>query len=104
TRSLSSCGITDADFDDMASCLEAAGPETIRYLYLYHNALTALPEGIFQNMTGLQELELWGNELTTLPEGIFGGLTALEILFLNENELSTLPEGIFGGLEALEIL
>ncbi|CAM9095208.1 unnamed protein product [Ectocarpus sp. 6 AP-2014] len=88
----------------MASCLEAAGPETIRYLYLYHNALTTLPEGIFQNMTGLQELELWGNELTTLPEGIFGGLTALEILFLNENELSTLPEGIFGGLEALEVL
>ncbi|CAM9909824.1 unnamed protein product [Ectocarpus sp. 13 AM-2016] len=50
------CGITDADLDDLAPCLEAAGPETITFL------------------------SLSSNELTTLPEGIFGGLTALESL------------------------
>ncbi|CAM9478389.1 unnamed protein product, partial [Ectocarpus fasciculatus] len=79
-------------------------PSLDTHRYLYDNALTTLPEGLFQNTTGLQELELWGNELTTLPEGIFGSLTALEILYLNDNELTTLPEGIFGGLTALEIL
>ncbi|CAM9206201.1 unnamed protein product [Ectocarpus sp. 12 AP-2014] len=50
------CGITEADLDDLASCLEAAGPETITSLYLDYNDLATLPEGIFQNTTGLQYL------------------------------------------------
>ncbi|CAM9151401.1 unnamed protein product, partial [Ectocarpus sp. 13 AM-2016] len=101
---LRSCGITDADFDDLASCLEAAGPETITYLSLASNELTTLPEGIFGGLTALETLFLSDNELTTLPEGIFGGLPALELLYLYSNKLTTLPAGIFGGLTALEIL
>ncbi|CAB1110120.1 unnamed protein product [Ectocarpus sp. CCAP 1310/34] len=77
---LYSCGITDADFDDLASCLEDAGPEAITYLSLSQNELTTLPEGIFGGLTALEALSLSQNELTTLPEGIFGGLTALEYL------------------------
>ncbi|CAB1112768.1 unnamed protein product [Ectocarpus sp. CCAP 1310/34] len=56
TLDLSDCGITDADFDDLASCLEAAGPEAITTLFLYENELTTLPEGIFGSLTGLQML------------------------------------------------
>ncbi|CAB1107375.1 unnamed protein product [Ectocarpus sp. CCAP 1310/34] len=51
------CGTTDADFDDLASCLEAAGPETITTLYLYRNELTTLPEGIFGGLTALETLK-----------------------------------------------
>ncbi|CAM9108702.1 unnamed protein product [Ectocarpus sp. 8 AP-2014] len=78
--SLSSCGITDADFDDIASCLDAAGPETITTLGLSYNQLSTLPEGIFGGLTALETLHLASNELTTLSQGIFGGLPALEYL------------------------
>ncbi|CAM9630872.1 unnamed protein product [Ectocarpus sp. 12 AP-2014] len=101
---LRSCGITDADFDDLASCLEAAGPETITTLSLHSNDLTTLPEGIFGDLTTLQTLSLHSNDLTTLPEGIFENTTALQSLLLSSNELTTLPEGIFGGLTALDTL
>ncbi|CAM9912692.1 unnamed protein product, partial [Ectocarpus fasciculatus] len=74
------CGIADDDFNDLASCLEAAGPENITTLRLGNNELTTLPEGIFGGLTALESLTLSSNELATLPEGIFGGLTSLEWL------------------------
>ncbi|CAM9883869.1 unnamed protein product [Ectocarpus fasciculatus] len=101
---LGECGITDDDFDDLPSCLEAAGPETIISLYLNRNNLATLPEGSFGGLTTLEFLFLSRNELTTLPEGIFGDLVALQVLSLSMNELTTLPEGIFGDLVALQIL
>ncbi|CAM9121323.1 unnamed protein product, partial [Ectocarpus sp. 13 AM-2016] len=98
------CGITDADLDDLTTCLEAAGPETITTLFLNDNEITALPEGIFGDLTALESLILSSNDLTTLPEGIFQNATALDYLSLHSNELTTLPEGIFGSLTALESL
>ncbi|CAB1109177.1 unnamed protein product [Ectocarpus sp. CCAP 1310/34] len=56
--SLGLCGIADTDFDDLASCLEAAGPETITTLYLSVNELTTLPEGIFGGLTALETLQV----------------------------------------------
>ncbi|CBJ27694.1 Tyrosine kinase specific for activated (GTP-bound) p21cdc42Hs/ leucine rich repeat protein [Ectocarpus siliculosus] len=97
------CGITDEDVDggDLASCLDNAGQELVVELWLYGNALTALPAGIFEGLTALAELSLGNNALTTLPAGIFEGLTALELLWLHGNALTTLPAGIFEGFTAL---
>lgn len=44
---------------------------------LNNNSLTTLPEDIFQDLTGLQDLSLGDNALATLPEGVFRNLAAL---------------------------
>lgn len=57
-RDLSECEITDVDVDagDVASCLDAAGRETIEFLDLGRNALTTLPDGIFLDLTAMETL------------------------------------------------
>ena len=63
-----------------------------------------MPDGIFDGLTALTELNLEDNQLATLPAGIFDGLTALTSLNLTSNELATLPADIFDELTALRHL
>ncbi|CAM9532219.1 unnamed protein product [Ectocarpus sp. 6 AP-2014] len=92
-------------FPGLLRCLVCSvGPLTYTGRWLSSNALTTLPEGIFEGLTALDNLLLSSNALITLPEGILEGLTVLEYLWLSSNALTTLPEGIFEGLTALELL
>ena len=45
-----------------------------------------------------------GNELSALPEGVFDNLSNLEVLDLEGNELSALLDGVFDSLSNLEYL
>ena len=81
-------------------------------LFLDKNALTSLPEDVFDGLSSLKELRIGGyehintpsppeNPLTTLPEGIFDGLSELREVDLSLPRLTTLPENIFDGLSKL---
>ena len=63
-----------------------------------------LPDGVFDNLTGLYSLNLGRNELSELPDGVFGNLTCLQDLSLVSNQLTELPDGIFQGLTTLRHL
>ncbi len=60
-----------------------------------------LPEGIFDELSSLEELGLGENDLNSLPEGIFDELISLTVLWLYDNDLSTLSDGIFDELTSL---
>ncbi|CAN0229036.1 unnamed protein product [Ectocarpus fasciculatus] len=77
TLSLFGCGLTDADLDDVETCINNFGPANIGILWLHNNQLTTLPVGIFDDLTSLTILSLWNNALTTIPAGIFDSLTSL---------------------------
>ena len=79
-------------------------PLSLDSIILGSNALTALPEGLFQGLSHLDYLSLARNDLTTLPEDIFRGLSNLETLELDDNSLTALPEGLFRGLHNLDYL
>ena len=66
--------------------------------------ITAVREGDFLGLSGLQELDLAGNDMTALPQGVFSGLSRLGSLDLHSNQLTALPEGVFSDLVSLEWL
>ena len=66
--------------------------------------LTALPAGVFDELTALTELSLESNSLTALPAGVFDGLTALTLLNLHNNSLTALPDDVFEPLTQLTYL
>ena len=81
-----------------------AGLTSLTNLYLFNNALTTLPDDVFDDLTALEILTLGRNDLPTLPAGVFDRLIALTELGLDNNALSSLPGGVFDELGALEIL
>ena len=81
-----------------------AGLTSLTNLYLFNNALTTLPDDVFDDLTALEILTLGRNDLPTLPAGVFDRLIALTELGLDNNALSSLPRGVFDELGALDIL
>ena len=79
-----------------------AGLVTLKTLYISHNQLTVLPEGLFEKLSKLKSLDLSTNHLSSVPEGIFGPLVSLQRLRLDNNQLIVLPEGVFTGLKYVE--
>ena len=63
-----------------------------------------LPGGIFDNLASLESLDLSSNHMTELQEGVFDGLSNLKELQLRGNDLAELPEGVFDGLSNLKEL
>eukprot|EP00903_Cladosiphon_okamuranus_P022543 g20738.t1 len=110
---LFNCGITDADFDDMAACFDDAGRSDIQFFSFFEagagspNGIfgpTMLPDDFFDGLTSLRIMDLFLSALTTLNDGTFAELVSLENLIIRRNSLTTLPEGVFDGLVALESL
>ena len=66
--------------------------------------LSALPEGVFDNLFNLEVLGLEGSDLSALPSGVFDNLTNMEWLYLQHNDLSALPDGVFDNLTNLRYL
>lgn len=71
-------------------------------LTLNDNALTELPDDLFEALPRLTRISASGNLLTALPKSL-GGLRELVYLNLNGNELARLPDSIVG-LERLQFL
>ena len=65
---------------------------------------TNLPEGIFNKLANLQDLDLSQNGLTSLEQGVFDQLTGLKYLDLSQNGLENLKKGVFAKLEELRYL
>jgi len=76
----------------------------LQKLFLQHNGLISLPEGIFDGLGGLKELWLNNNQLFSLPENLFQGLNELQLLELSFNRLVSLPGRLFHGLPRLQRL
>eukprot|EP00903_Cladosiphon_okamuranus_P012425 g11641.t1 len=100
---LAGCGLTNEDTPNLESCF-TAGDDPIEIIYLHNNAISALPEDMFEGLDALKALYLGGNPLTGLDESLFDGLTSLQRLWVNGCGLTSLPEGLFDGLTALEQL
>ena len=81
-----------------------AGLSGLRALYLQGNRLTALPQGLFDDLINLRRLQLGNNELTSLRSDTFSALAQLRRLWLHRNSLTQLPAGVFAGLSRLERL
>ena len=100
-------GAIDLSFGRKIAALKAgdfAGLTSLTDLYLFNNALTTLPDDVFDDLTALEILTLGRNNLPTLPAGVFDRLIALTELGLDNNALSSLPGGVFDELGALDIL
>ena len=54
--------------------------------------ISALEEGDFAGLDGLEGLYLPNNNLTSVPEDLFDGLVNLETLHLHANSLTNVPE------------
>ena len=67
-----------------------------------HNA-NALPDGVFDDLTSLKELDLYNTGLTTIPNAVLG-LTSLKILNLGYHRITSIPAGAFDQLTQLEVL
>ena len=93
----------------------------------YYSRGVILPDGIFDDLTSLKELNLYStghasipstvrsltsltslnlgyNGLTSLPAGVFDNLTQLTSLDLSGNGLASLPDGVFDQLTVLTYL
>ena len=65
--------------------------------------LTALKADDFSGLIDLKYLRLYNNDLSSLPDGLFDGLTALTGLHLGQNQFTEIPPQLFNiaNLEAL---
>ena len=72
-------------------------------LCLSSNGLTAagLPDGVFDELSNLEDLDLSTNVLGELPDGVFDNLSSLVSLYVDGNDLSELPDGVFDNLSSL---
>ena len=50
---------------------------------LSKNGLTALPDGIFDGLTSLEEMDLSDNKFTSIESGTLGDLVSLNILYVS---------------------
>ncbi|XP_030585829.1 fibromodulin a [Archocentrus centrarchus] len=80
-------------------------PSHIKYLYLQHNAITALPDSALSNATNLVWLMIHYNQLTSESIGkkAFLKLEALERLYLQHNNLTSIPSNLPRSLLDLRI-
>ncbi len=64
---------------------------------------TNVPSGLLNNLTNLTILDLAANRLTSPPDGV-ENLTRLTQLYLDNNQLASLPDGIFDNLTRIGTL
>lgn len=71
-------------------------PSRMKYLYLQHNAITALPDEALANATGLVWVMMHYNQLTSDRVGkkAFAKLQSLERLYLQHNNLTRIPPNL----------
>ena len=93
-----------------------AGLSSLKYLRLFSNQISTLPEDVFEDLDSLELLGIFIPQLEELPEDVFEGLASLKDLTVAEkylrgldevvpdHQLAALPEDVFDGLDGLESL
>ena len=69
-----------------------------------NKSLATVHSGAFEDLRLLTDLTLYGSAVTSLPADVFDNLLVLEELELTENELITLPPGLLNNQGELESL
>ncbi|XP_035243873.1 fibromodulin a [Anguilla anguilla] len=80
-------------------------PSRMKYLYLQHNHISALPDGAFDNATGLIWIMMHENSLSSDKVGkkVFAKLKDLDRLYLYHNDLSRVPAQLPRSLRDLRL-
>ncbi|XP_073416854.1 fibromodulin [Dendrobates tinctorius] len=80
-------------------------PSRVKYAYFQNNQITAIPDGAFDNATGLVWLALHGNQILSDKVGrkIFSKLRGLERLYMQNNNLTRIPSGLPRSLRELHL-
>ncbi|XP_010879392.3 lumican [Esox lucius] len=73
----------------------------LKYLFLNHNKLTAVPSGL---PSSLRQLRLAHNLISIISPGTFGNLSNLTMLLLQGNRLSVITETDLTGLVSVNLL
>ena len=79
-------------------------PSQIITLNLSNNEITAIPEGLLDNLTSLENFYIEHNKITEIPEGLFKNNHSLDWISFTGNQISSLKNNTFEGLDALTIL
>ncbi|XP_028439839.1 fibromodulin [Perca flavescens] len=71
-------------------------PSHIKYVYLQHNQITGIQDGVFDNATNLVWVVLFHNQLNSdkIGKNVFSKLTHLDRLLLDHNELIRVPPNL----------
>jgi Leucine-rich repeat (LRR) protein len=101
--SLSGRGISDLGFD---GSVFLGMDSATGILDLSDNALTSLPNGVFEGLGNIETLQLRNNGLATIEAGAFSPLSSLRLLSLGSNQLNEFGswKGVFDGLANLREL
>lgn len=75
----------------------------LRRLNLSHNAISTLPDTVFERPTLLEELDVSHNSLSELPH-VWQQLKNLQLLDVSDNPVTSILEGDLDGLESLRTL
>ncbi|KAJ8260397.1 hypothetical protein GJAV_G00181650 [Gymnothorax javanicus] len=80
-------------------------PSRIKYLYLQHNDISGIPDGAFDNATGLVWIMMHENSLSSDQVGkkAFAKLQSLDRLYLYSNQLSRIPANLPKSLRDLRL-
>ncbi|XP_055510968.1 fibromodulin-like [Leucoraja erinacea] len=80
-------------------------PARMKYVYLQDNLIQAVPDGTFDNATGLLWLVLHRNNISTrgLGKRVFSKLDNLQRLYLDHNKLTSIPHPLPHSLQELRV-
>ncbi|XP_078389838.1 uncharacterized protein LOC144671696 [Cetorhinus maximus] len=101
-KNLSNLNDLDLSHNQIQHQIDPDYPLPIEKLDLSSNSLTTIPN--FGNLRNLTKLILDDNKISALPEGVFDDLATLEELSIKGNAIQVIPEHIFDPLENLRYL
>ncbi|KAG5275224.1 hypothetical protein AALO_G00144960 [Alosa alosa] len=78
-------------------------PSRMKYVYLQHNQITAVPDDAFANATNLVWLMLHENHIASVGKKAFAKMASLDRLYLNHNNLSKVPANLPSSLRDLRL-
>lgn len=74
----------------------------LEFVGLQENAITEIPDGVFEKLQNLKKLDLSKNEIDNVRDSAFRGLkNSLESVDLQDNEIETLSRCLFEGFQRL---
>ena len=80
-----------------------SGLTVLATLEMNGHAGIILPDGIFDDLTSLEQLSLYNSKFTTIPNAVLG-LTSLKILNMGYHRIASIPAGAFDQLTQLNTL
>ncbi|XP_062401256.1 fibromodulin a [Sardina pilchardus] len=78
-------------------------PSRMKYVYLQHNRITAVPDGAFANATNLVWLMLHENHIASVGKKAFAKMARLDRLYLSHNNLTKVPANLPSSLRDLRL-